>query len=134
MVSATPTVEPHAAAALHAALRARGFELEDFRLDIDRSTTQALGVPGGLIQVRCLSTGEERLYPFGSGSAWLGAFLMDLGGGHFGRAARKRLEPMPSAARRSLLQRLGDAGRVWARALHGSPAMRLTAPPLTAPP
>jgi hypothetical protein len=39
-----------------------------------------------VLRVRCWSTGEERVYP--TGSAWLGAFLMDLGGGHFARAAR----------------------------------------------
>ena len=43
-----------------------------------------------MLRVRCWSTGEERVYPTGSGSAWLGAFLMDLGGGHFARAARGR--------------------------------------------
>ena len=45
---------------------------------------------GGMLRVRCCSTGEERVYPTGSGSAWLGAFLMDLGGGHF-CARRARL-------------------------------------------
>jgi hypothetical protein len=37
--------------------------------------------------VRCRSTGEERLYASGPDSAWLGAFMMDLGSGHFGTLA-----------------------------------------------
>ena len=37
--------------------------------------------------VRCAPP-RERVYPTGSGSAWLGAFLMDLGGGHFSQAER----------------------------------------------
>lgn len=134
MESKSPTFAPPATAVMHAVLQSRGFALDDFRLCIDSTTTQSLGVPGGLIQVRCRSTGEERLYPFGSGSAWLGAFVMDLGGGHFARAARVRREPAPRVARRSLFQRLRDAGRDWARALDGGHALALTAPPLTSPP
>lgn len=74
--------------ALSGVLRAKGFEVEDFELEEDTSPAWADAVFGGLLRVRCWSTGEERVYPTGSGSAWLGAFLMDLGGGHFARAAR----------------------------------------------
>lgn len=76
--------------ALCSVLRAKGFALRDFELDADEAPAHAdlFGVMSGLLRVKCCSTGEERVYPMGSGSAWLGAFLMDLGGGHFARAAR----------------------------------------------
>ncbi|MDQ2735139.1 MAG: hypothetical protein ABI330_21800 [Caldimonas sp.] len=79
-----------ASQALSSVLRAKGFELRDFELDEDEAPAHAdfLGLMSGLLRVRCWSTGEERVYPTGSGSAWLGAFLMDLGGGHFAGAAR----------------------------------------------
>jgi hypothetical protein len=38
--------------------------------------------------VRCRSTGEERLYATGADSAWLGAFMLDLGAGHFAAFSR----------------------------------------------
>ena len=71
-------------------LQAKGFEVADFDLNEDEAPAMAdaFGLMGGLLRVRCWSTGEVRVYPTGSGSAWLGAFLMDLGGGHFARAAR----------------------------------------------
>ena len=76
--------------ALSGVLRAKGFELEDFELEEDAAPvwSDLFGSIGGLLRVRCWSTGEERVYPTGSNSAWLGAFLMDLGGGHFAQAAR----------------------------------------------
>ena len=79
-----------AAEALHAALRSRGFDVADFELEEAASSklAQLLGVVGGILRVRCTSTGDERIYSTGSGSAWLGAFLMDLGKGHFADAAR----------------------------------------------
>ena len=81
---------PPAAQALSGVLRAKGFEIGDFELEDDDAPALAhlFGMRGGLLRVRCCSTGEERMYPTGSGSAWLGAFLMDLGGGLFARAAR----------------------------------------------
>jgi hypothetical protein len=79
-----------ASQALCSVLSAKGFELDDFELDEDRAPMHAdlFGLVSGLLRVKCCSTGEERIYPMGSGSAWLGAFLMDLGGGHFAHAAR----------------------------------------------
>ena len=76
--------------ALSGVLRAKGFEIEDFEVVEDAAPAwfDLFGGIGGLLRVRCCSTGEERVYPTGSGSAWLGAFLMDLGGGHFAQAAR----------------------------------------------
>ena len=132
MSFASSVVAPHATAALHAALRSRGFELDDFRLCVDGASewSQSLGMPAGLIKVRCRSTGEERIYPLGAGSAWLGAFVMDLGGGHFARAVRTRRDATPSAVRRSFSQRLRDIGRELARAFDGGRVVAL-APPIT---
>ena len=76
--------------ALSGVLRSKGFELADFEVEEDPAPAwyDMFGARGGLLRVHCRSTGEERLYGTGSGSAWLGAFLMDLGGGHFAGAAR----------------------------------------------
>ena len=84
--------EPPVSHALSGVLRAKGFEVEDFEVKEDEGAAWAElfeGI-GGVLRVRCWSTGEERVYPTGSSSAWLGAFLMDLGGGHFARAVRGR--------------------------------------------
>ena len=72
-------------------LRAKGFAVGDFELDEDDqpALSKLFGVLGGLLRVRCTSTGEERVYSTGSGSVWLGAFLMDLGRGAFAGAARE---------------------------------------------
>lgn len=90
MNSLTPLDSPPAALALRGVLRAKGFEIGDFELEDDDAPALAdlFGMRGGVLRVRCWSTGEERMYPTGSGSAWFGAFLMDLGGGLFARAAR----------------------------------------------
>ena len=81
--------------AFHTALQSRGYEIEDFRLEEDRSSdlSNLLGLVGGVLRVRCCSTGEERIYSTGAGSAWLGIFLMDLAKGHFADAAKVR-EPL----------------------------------------
>jgi hypothetical protein len=90
MAALLSTDLPGASQALVGVLRAKGFELGDFELDEDLAPAHAdfFGLVSGLLRVKCFSTGEERVYPTGSGSAWMGAFLMDLGGGHFARAAR----------------------------------------------
>jgi len=85
------TPRPETTRALNDALRCRGFETEDFRVEEEASDPELadeLGVAGGLLKVRCRSTGEERLYATAAGSGWLGAFVMDLGRGHFADAAR----------------------------------------------
>lgn len=81
---------PPVSHALSGVLRAKGFEIDDFEVEEERTTawSELFDDVGGVLRVRCWSTGEERVYRTGSGSAWLGAFLMDLGGGHFARAAR----------------------------------------------
>ncbi len=82
--------------ALTGVLTSKGFEVRDFDVREDDATalSDLFGVMGGLLRIRCFSTGEERMYPTGSGSAWLGAFLMDLGRGHFARAARGSQSPL----------------------------------------
>ncbi len=89
-MQAVHSAPPPVSHALSGVLRAKGFEVEDFEVEEERTPAWAElfdGI-GGVLRVRCWSTGEERVYRTGSGSAWLGAFLMDLGGGHFARAAR----------------------------------------------
>lgn len=85
-VHATPAVSH----ALSGVLRAKGFEVGDFEVEEEQGPvwSDVFEGLGGVLRVRCWSTGEERVYRTGSGSTWLGAFLMDLGGGHFSRAAR----------------------------------------------
>jgi hypothetical protein len=86
----THAARPETAHALEAALRARGVVTDGFRLEEEAhpEIADALGVNGGFLKLRCRSTGEERLYSTGAGSGGLGAFLMDLGRGHFREAAR----------------------------------------------
>ena len=122
------SVAPHATQALQAALASRGLELDDFRLCIDSTSawSQSLGVTG-VIKVRCRSTREERLYPLGSGSAWLGAFTTDLVGGHFARA-RMRREPAPRAVQPSVRQRMRELGRSLQRLADGGRALAFTSP------
>ena len=83
----TPPALSHA---LSGVLRAKGFEVADFEVEEDErpAWSDLFDGIGGVLRVRCCSTGEERVYP--TGSTWLGAFLMDLGGGHFARAVRGR--------------------------------------------
>ena len=82
--------DPRSARALHAALQARGLEVDDFAVQEESACglAQSLGMHHAILKVRCRSTGEERLYSSGFGSAWLGAFLMDLDRGSFARAAQ----------------------------------------------
>lgn len=86
--------------ALGGVLQAKGFRLGDFEVEEESSPRlrDLLGTMGGLLRVRCWSTGEERMYFTGSGSGWLGAFLGDLSGGHFASAARERRRPLVHAA------------------------------------
>jgi hypothetical protein len=90
MSSATLPAASQASRALSGVLHAKGFEIADFEVEEDETPAHSdlFGLVDGLLRVRCWSTGEERIYPTGSGSVWLGAFLMDLGGGHFASAAR----------------------------------------------
>jgi hypothetical protein len=73
--------------ALHSVLRAHGLQVENFEFEEHESSGFAdlLGGRDRILAVKCRSTGEERLYATGPDSAWLGAFMMDLGSGHFGK-------------------------------------------------
>ena len=75
--------------ALHGMLRAQGLDAEDFEFEEhDSGFVDLLGTSGRIVSVRRRSTGEERLYATGPDSAWMGAFMMDIGSGHFGRVPR----------------------------------------------
>ncbi len=92
---------PPTAEALAGVLRSKGFELRDFEVDEETGASglaEMFGVVGGLLRVRCWSTGEERMYSTGTGSTWLGAFLMDLARGHFARALRRSVSALPAGA------------------------------------
>ena len=90
VMQAAHLAPPPLSHALSGVLRAKGFEVADFEVEEDErpAWSDLFDGIGGVLRVRCCSTGEERVYP--TGSTWLGAFLMDLGGGHFARAVRGR--------------------------------------------
>ena len=74
---------------LRGLLLAHGRAVGDFEFESHDSGFQELfGGAGGIVAVRCRSTGEERLYATGADSAWLGAFMMDLAAGHFAAVSR----------------------------------------------
>ena len=77
-------------------LRSWGHDAEDFEVEEDQSSELArlFGLGGGLVIVRRRSTGEERLYAAGIGSAWFGTLLMDLARGHFAAGSTKRTRTM----------------------------------------
>lgn len=94
---------PRSSQALTHVLDAKGFALDDFEFDEDSDAdmSELFGIVGGLLRVRCGSTGEERMYSIGTSSTWLGAFLVDLDRGHFAGAARartRRVDPLLLAA------------------------------------
>lgn len=101
--------------ALSGVLAAKGYEVGDFEVDeeTDSDLSEVFGLAGGLMKVRCCSTGEERMYSTGLGSAWLGAFLSDLGSGHFAGAARHRTNAGESLLREryELADRIGGSTR-----------------------
>ena len=98
--------------ALSGVLVSKGYEVGDFEVDEETGSdlSEVFGLAGGLMKVRCCSTGEERMYSTGLGSAWLGAFLSDLGSGHFAGAARQRT----SAGESLLRERYEPADRIGA--------------------
>jgi hypothetical protein len=78
-----------AAKTLRKLLSAYGLAVEDFEFEAHESGFPELfGVPGGILTVRCRSTGEERLYATGAESSWIGAFMLDLGSGLYGPFAK----------------------------------------------
>jgi len=96
MTSATRNYDGNTATALGNLLRSRGFDLADFEIaeDQDSDLVNLLGLVGGIVTVRRLSTGEERLYTTGPGSAWFAALLMDLEQGLFGKSPQLDLDGM----------------------------------------
>ena len=83
---------PRVSDALARLLDECGFDVNDFVVDEQARSELAemIGVVGGMLRVQCLSTGEERLYSTGTGSAWLASILSDLDEGHFGGAVRSQ--------------------------------------------
>ena len=79
-----------ALSALHSLLRAHGLDVDNFEFEEHEASglMDLLDGSGRILAVTCRSTGEERLYATGVDSAWLGAFMMDLGSGHFGKLPR----------------------------------------------
>jgi len=68
---------------------ASGLNADDFEIEEcdGQGSVNLLGLDGGIILIRRVSTGQERLYATGPGSAWFGSIFMDLGWGHFGSTA-----------------------------------------------
>lgn len=66
-------------------LHSWGHNADDFEVEEDHSSELAhlFGLTDGIVIVRRRSTGEERIYATGLGSAWFGTLLMDLARGHF---------------------------------------------------
>ncbi|HUG21669.1 hypothetical protein [Piscinibacter sp.] len=77
--------------ALGGVLYSWGHDAEDFEVEEDQNSELAdlFGLVGGIVIVRRRSTGEERLYATGQGSAWFGTLLMDLARGHFATPAHQ---------------------------------------------
>lgn len=77
-------------------LRSWGHDSDDFEVEEDHSSELAdlFGLGGGLVIVRRRSTGEERLYATGIGSAWFGTLLMDLARGHFATRRHRNTAPL----------------------------------------
>jgi hypothetical protein len=73
-------------------LRSWGHDADDFEIEEDQTSELAdlFGLTGGIVCVRRRSTGEERLYATGFGSAWFGSLLMDLARGRFPPPARRQ--------------------------------------------
>ncbi len=71
-------------------LSARGFALDDFAVVEDRSPhlNDLFGLIGGVVVVRRISSGDERVYAAGTGSAWYGALAADIDAGYFGGSER----------------------------------------------
>ena len=97
MQSSTAHSSPDKVKLLHGLLRSWGHDANDFEVEEDQRSELAemFGLVGGIVIVRRRSTGEERFYATGLGSAWFGSLLMDLARGHFAPAAQSaKSEPM----------------------------------------
>ena len=90
--------EQHVVANLVAAW---GFDVEDFAINIAEQCDlfSALDLDDGLLTVRRISSGEERLYTMGGHSAWAGALTMDLASGTFGPPCANGANTQPTLRR-----------------------------------
>lgn len=91
MQSSTANSDQDKVKLLSGLLRSWGHDADDFEVEEDQRSELAelFGLVGGIVIVRRRSTGEERLYATGLGSAWFGSLLMDLARGHFAPASRE---------------------------------------------
>jgi hypothetical protein len=79
---------PRVAHAAYSLLDECGFDVTDFVIEEETQSDLArlLGLAGGVMRIRCQSTGEDRVYSTGLGSAWMASVLGDLDDGHFRHA------------------------------------------------
>ena len=90
-------------------LSARGFALEDFAVVEDHSPqlNDLFGLVGGVVVVRRISSGEERVYAAGMGTAWYGALAADIDAGRFGTGQPQAGAPATGSGASSSLLDLG---------------------------
>lgn len=100
------TAAPRVAHAAYSLLDECGFDVTDFEIEEETQSDLArlLGLAGGLMRVKCESTGEDRVYSTGMGSAWMASVLADLDDGHF-HGAVLRSGDSGAARRHSALAR-----------------------------
>lgn len=77
-------------------LRSWGYNADDFEVEEDHDCELAhlFGLTDSIVIVRRRSTGEERIYASGIGSAWFGTLLMDLARGHFASSTTRKSRAM----------------------------------------
>jgi len=86
MNTPAPAASNPASQAIGDLLSARGFALEDFDVvhDLSPHLNDLFGLAGGVVVVRRRSSGDERAYAAGTGSAWFSALVADIDAGYFG--------------------------------------------------
>lgn len=107
---------PEVAASALSLLVDCGFDVSEFAVEEETQSELALslGLTGGLLRIQCRSTGEDRIYSTGRGSAWMASILGDLDDGHFaearrsGRSAPARRATQHSAARPKFVDTVPD--------------------------
>lgn len=123
LVYREPPAPPVAPAALSLLVEC-GYDIADFVVDEEARSELALslGLTGGLLRIQCRSTGEDRIYSTGHGSAWMASVLGDLDEGHFAGAVRsgRALSPSRQAARPEFADTVPD---VRLPAFGSSPAL-----------
>ena len=123
LVYREPPAPPVAPAALSLLVEC-GYDIADFVVDEEARSELALslGLTGGLLRIQCRSTGEDRIYSTGHGSAWMASVLGDLDEGHFAGAVRRgrALSPSQQAARPEFADTVPD---VRLPAFGSSPAL-----------